>query len=122
LLDSAICATCARNFDRKLGDDGFGVGKQAGGNFDWLDDTFVSENTNKYFIFIKFHCNVPSVDRPCVGVCANGLDDTGDLYGIDGDRDGIDWESKCCLVGVEKRGAGCVFFAVPVKSIVRKAA
>ncbi len=120
MLDSATCATCARNFDRKLGDDGFGVGKQAGGNFDWLDDTFVSENTNKYFIFIKFHCNVPTADRSSVGICGNGLA-TGDLYGIDGERNGIDGESKCCLVGVKKRGDRSVFSAAPVKSIVRKA-
>ena len=72
--------------------------------------------------FIKYYCNVPSAGWSCVGVCANELDDTGDLYGIDGDRDGIDWESKCCLVGVEKRGERSVFSALPVKSIVRKAA
>ena len=42
LLVSINCTTCARNHDKKLGNDGFGANKQAGIKFELLLEAFMS--------------------------------------------------------------------------------
>ena len=52
LPDSTTCTTSARNRDAKLGNEGFGVGKQAGIKFDLLRKVSISKipiNTFSFF-------------------------------------------------------------------------
>jgi len=50
---STSCTTSARNRDAKLGEDGFGVGKQAGIKLDFLCKVFISKILINGFSFFN---------------------------------------------------------------------